>query len=478
MNMENIIIAALGEYSDYFNDYLPAGVSKDWKTKYGYIPTGFKEWNETLKEQYDFFFFLRSDKYKPKDQFYPHLAHLELGYNIKYLPINEIGVDTPYLYIVNIFSPNFFVDTGFDGFKSYDKRVINDVINGRCKIILIQDREGMSGLPKDVTDFEIIEFWAREVNINPKDIHYIHGNGIGGDIVNKLGLTMNYHYVSLFEASSHLIYLSYDYKDIVEYKPDNNNFLYINLNRRPRTHRIWFLYHLYKNNLFDRGKNSYNFFDDDFEWWVSIFNLWYRREISRTDDLSEFYNFVKNLYEKGPMIVDENTDSEFIDKVYPIKHIEKCFLYLVTETLVDDYTLFITEKTFKPLAMGVPFIVLGNINTLKTIKEMGYKTFDKWWDESYDGEIDINRRIERIINILKDYSTKSPEELKIIRDEMSPILEHNKNIFTKRVYENHYMSKKLEPLYNRGDTIVMSSSTYRIIEKIWKELLDNNKKND
>jgi hypothetical protein len=41
----------------------------------------------------------------------------------------------------------------------------------------------------------------------------------------------------------------------------------------------------------------------------------------------------------------------------------------------DSSNLFLTEKTFKPLALGMPFIVIGNPYILKRLRSLGYKTF-------------------------------------------------------------------------------------------------------
>ena len=47
----------------------------------------------------------------------------------------------------------------------------------------------------------------------------------------------------------------------------------------------------------------------------------------------------------------------------------------------------------------------------KYLKKLGYKTFDKWWDESYDNELDLDIRLNMIIQILKDLSEKTEKEL-------------------------------------------------------------------
>ena len=58
-----------------------------------------------------------------------------------------------------------------------------------------------------------------------------------------------------------------------------------------------------------------------------------------------------------------------------------------------------------------PFFVVGNPHTLKKLKELGFKTFECIWDESYDNELDLNTRIEKIISEVKKLTNISLEEL-------------------------------------------------------------------
>lgn len=56
---------------------------------------------------------------------------------------------------------------------------------------------------------------------------------------------------------------------------------------------------------------------------------------------------------------------------------------LVSETMVNPQ-LFISEKSFKPLAFKHPFIINGTPGTLAHLRSRGFETFDHVIDESYD----------------------------------------------------------------------------------------------
>lgn len=101
------------------------------------------------------------------------------------------------------------------------------------------------------------------------------------------------------------------------------------------------------------------------------------------------------------------------------------FLNIVTETMWNNESIFFTEKTYKPMYMCQPFILFGNPYSLKKLKELGFKTFDKWWDESYDSELDLNIRLEKITKVLEEISNWDFDKCFTITNEMEDILIHN-----------------------------------------------------
>ena len=97
---------------------------------------------------------------------------------------------------------------------------------------------------------------------------------------------------------------------------------------------------------------------------------------------------------------------------------------------IDFISGFISEKIWKPIGHSHPFILIGPPSTLKYMKErFGFKTFDKWLDESYDLEFNDWKRWEKIRKVIRDFSTKTVEEKQQFLIDVSPILEHNQNVF-------------------------------------------------
>jgi len=89
-----------------------------------------------------------------------------------------------------------------------------------------------------------------------------------------------------------------------------------------------------------------------------------------------------------------------------------------------EYQL-ITEKTIRPIRAFQPFVVFGMVDTLKDLKELGFKTFDQYWNEEYDNIQDTQQRLEEIISVVKTLSNLSTDSWLQMYKDMKPILEHN-----------------------------------------------------
>jgi hypothetical protein len=96
----------------------------------------------------------------------------------------------------------------------------------------------------------------------------------------------------------------------------------------------------------------------------------------------------------------------------------KTYFSIVTETTTfKGYRLFITEKTFKPMAFYHPFMVLGQIGVLAYLKSQGFETYENLFDESYDNIDNVSARINQIVEQVKKlkpgpYDTVTQQKIK------------------------------------------------------------------
>ena len=80
-----------------------------------------------------------------------------------------------------------------------------------------------------------------------------------------------------------------------------------------------------------------------------------------------------------------------------------------------------------------PFVLVAPVNTLKVLKDHGYKTFGDFWDESYDDIQNNEERLFKIFETIEFINSKSLEELQDMYNKMKPIIEHNYNIVRERL---------------------------------------------
>lgn len=103
-------------------------------------------------------------------------------------------------------------------------------------------------------------------------------------------------------------------------------------------------------------------------------------------------------------------------------------LYLVTETVARGRRHHLTEKTFKPIALGMPFMLVGTRGSLQYLRSYGFRTFDGIWDESYD-DADDDTRIARMMSTLRSLNELSPAARQDLFAMCWPVIEHNWNHF-------------------------------------------------
>jgi hypothetical protein len=111
-------------------------------------------------------------------------------------------------------------------------------------------------------------------------------------------------------------------------------------------------------------------------------------------------------------------------------------LYLVTETVASGRRQHLTEKTFKPICLQMPFIIVGSAGSLQYLRSYGFQTFSNLWDESYDEENNDLLRYEKIAQTLNDLNCTSTKEKQQIYNSSKKICEHNYNHFYHGGFEN------------------------------------------
>jgi hypothetical protein len=112
--------------------------------------------------------------------------------------------------------------------------------------------------------------------------------------------------------------------------------------------------------------------------------------------LEQWYSIKDNFTDRNDIISNIRIDADIHHPAFSDSYIN-----LVSETTVDG--LFVSEKTWKPIASGQLFLIIGGRSTVAYLKDFGVDVFDDVIDHKYyDNEPDWQTRIHKIHNLIED----------------------------------------------------------------------------
>jgi hypothetical protein len=117
----------------------------------------------------------------------------------------------------------------------------------------------------------------------------------------------------------------------------------------------------------------------------------------------------------------------------------------------DKISAFFSEKITKPLYYGHPFILIGFKNSLKVLRDMGFKTYDDIFDESYDELETWEERTKHVWYQVERLLKLSKEELKKMFEKVEDkILFNQERFFSYDGHVDNFITE-LEELYMERD---------------------------
>jgi hypothetical protein len=135
---------------------------------------------------------------------------------------------------------------------------------------------------------------------------------------------------------------------------------------------------------------------------------------------------------QGPYYCDSDDAAAHNDHRFVAEHLyTHSYCNIVLETLFDaDQSggAFITEKTYKCIKFGQPFVVVGAVGSLDCLRAAGYRTFDDAIDNSYDLIVNNELRWKAIKQTIANIRKQNLHEwyLKCLPD-----LLHNQSVYSK-----------------------------------------------
>ena len=286
--------------------------------------------------------------------------------------------------------------------------------------------------------YENPEGWQNSINKEFSDKYvptswHLEGEPTFNSVPQVLG-------VNIYEKSiiSNLTQLKVNPIDeYITYKDKSHMFLY--MNRSPRFHRYITFKIIEQLGLLKHAMYSsmaYNMNDrniglQDYSEYIN-----YLEELKTSSDvkfnmLYEYITYNPDMPEHSlPNDEDFKKTNLVVQTDISLENLKNTYFSVVTETGS------LSEKTFKMLFYGHPFILVGGGGGLNFLKRLGYKTFDCIFDESYDQMGGIEKYI-CIAEQIQYFCTDEGKQKFIDKmPEIEEVLRYNRNLFlTKDHYE-------------------------------------------
>jgi hypothetical protein len=147
-------------------------------------------------------------------------------------------------------------------------------------------------------------------------------------------------------------------------------------------------------------------------------------------DLLDIRSDITRLLRAGPYRCDELDAAAHNDHSQHVaEHYDRTACSIVLETHFDadgSGGAFLTEKTWKCIKHGHPFVLFAPANSLQALRDLGYRTFDSVIDNRYDTLEDNNQRYLSAIRTVQQLSIIDPNALynSCVAD-----LAHNQQLF-------------------------------------------------
>ena len=321
-------------------------------------------------------------------------------------------------------------------FKHLNESYLNDLRNKKALLLLDQSFEG----------YQTSWLWdwfhdeCKEWKISPKCIVYVTGNMIADETyeewcndkkINERMKVIPYAHFELDMAMTcyHRNKIGEPtptFEDHIKYKTEHLNDIKTygcyNKRIRGRHHRIWFYKYLCEAGLIDKGLVSMNAFSPE--------RYYFEGEV--INDEEAIY-----INQDLPKLVYGKRNDELDDNFYICRFNNEQSLDTYTTVISEaqcgdsDKTMFLSEKTFKVIAVRHPFIIMGNKDSMRMMRKIGYKTFDGFIDESYDS-LPTHERMLAIIESLKKLD-KVSDKIEWFKS-LENIIEHNYETFISKLY--------------------------------------------
>jgi hypothetical protein len=117
------------------------------------------------------------------------------------------------------------------------------------------------------------------------------------------------------------------------------------------------------------------------------------------------HQFNKDTIINGRYIFDDWPAGKLFSNIF-----EDSYFSLVTETNFYIPYSFRTEKIYKPIKVGHPFVAVANYGFYRDLHNLGFKTFNHLIDESFDLIDNHDDRLNRIVDVVEALCNSNLQE--------------------------------------------------------------------
>lgn len=314
--------------------------------------------------------------------------------------------------------------------------------NKQARLILVNSHEAFHYIIKDIYDHIILKY-----DIDPDQVTLCSESADIKTYVRSTAETLNLKpfktiWTRRFEFDvqcNKRIMMKDSPSELKTLELKNYDKKYLFFIRRWRFHRPLLVALLKLEGVLDLGHVSLGKSDDNRDWnrfWALLEK--YKELLG--NDIHQNLNLIKDDILSTPdMYLD--TDDLTINRAILTNSTD--YLYEQTYFSVVGETNFLTrpgfesgrflsEKTFKPVAQKHPFIIVSVPCFLDKFRDLGYKSFSPFIDESYDTELEDGKRILKIAQEIKRLSLLKGKELEEYLIGCKEICQHNYELLMNR----------------------------------------------
>jgi len=156
------------------------------------------------------------------------------------------------------------------------------------------------------------------------------------------------------------------------------------------------------------------------------------------DKLAPYLESCVYSYNSRGIVLPGDVDQshpEFDRHFNPYWYDSTYFSLVVESSVNDEVEMFITEKSFKPIAFYHPYMIFGQKGILARLKILGFETYDNIFDESYDLLEHADQRATSILDNIKNFKYEKYDKLTLDKLEYNHQRFFDKDLVTKNIKE-------------------------------------------